>query len=153
MSAEADDDTDTDAYPPGFETWDRDRQRRHVSASWTRAGLMAGCVAYGGARPDEDMFADDRRLRTEEVATIYLAALAETGGAISAGPFPPEFGRWDRDQQIHYLSQAMSRRAMLAQLLNFAGFEVEAQSLRDDRKLRKNELAGIYLLLEGKLNE
>jgi hypothetical protein len=63
--------------------------------------------------------------------------------------WPPSFEEWPRDQQISEITLRMKRRGLVADILSHAGVDRDQYSLADDEKLTKEELAAIYLTLEG----
>jgi len=46
----------------------------------------------------------------------------------------------------------MTRQGLIRELLTYAGLDLREYELRDDSKLRKKELAAIYLIVEGSAN-
>jgi hypothetical protein len=66
------------------------------------------------------------------------------------GRWPPAFTDWPLGQQITEVKMQMTRSGLIRALLTQSGLDVD--DVRFDRKLRKNELAAIYLNLEGIAN-
>jgi len=65
------------------------------------------------------------------------------------GRYPPGFANWPHDAQIEHVRMKMTRKGLIAELLSRAGLDIADIEIRDDSKLTKNELAAIYLVVEG----
>lgn len=63
--------------------------------------------------------------------------------------WPFEFESWPREQQINVVERRMTRQGIIRESLSMAGLDPEDYNLRDDTKLRKKELAAIYLAIQG----
>ncbi|WP_436934972.1 hypothetical protein [Halovenus marina] len=66
--------------------------------------------------------------------------------------WPPEFETWPHADQLKHCEMRMTRKGLIAAMLSRSGLDPEQYQLRDDSKLRKKELAAIYLKMEGVAN-
>jgi len=66
-----------------------------------------------------------------------------------ADRYPPGFEDWPHADQISHVTMKMTRKGLIVELLSRAGLDISNSEIRDDSKLTKNELAAIYLALEG----
>jgi len=72
--------------------------------------------------------------------------------ALALGRYPPAFSSWPHADQITHVEMTMTRRGLIASILNNAGLSGDQTTIADDRKLTKKELAAVYLTLEGVSN-
>lgn len=95
-----------------------------------------------------------------EIASEIYAELTDSPAATTGewdraptatGRWPPQFEAWPHDQQITEVEMQFQRAGLLRALLSKSGLPVEDE-VRFDRKLRKDELAAIYLQIEGIAN-
>lgn len=66
--------------------------------------------------------------------------------------WPAGFSEYPHAVQIETVNGRMSRKGLIRELLTMSGLEPEEYDLRDDSKLRKKELAAIYLTVLGVAN-
>ena len=66
--------------------------------------------------------------------------------------WPYEFDEWPHHEQIGCVESRMTRLGLIKECLSFAGLDPDEYDLQDNKKLRKKELAAIYLVLEGSAN-
>jgi hypothetical protein len=66
--------------------------------------------------------------------------------------WPAGFSEYPHEVQITTVDGRMTRKGMIRELLTMSGLEPDEYELRDDSKLRKKELAAIYLLVLGVAN-
>jgi hypothetical protein len=75
--------------------------------------------------------------------------MSEDGTIEFPNRWPPGFSGWPHDEQINLVERRMTRKGIIEDLLNLSGLDTRNYELRDDSKLRKKELAAIYLKMEG----
>lgn len=63
--------------------------------------------------------------------------------------YPPNFSSWPPDDQIVHVDMTMTRAGLIAGCLGHAGMRPVVEEIDRNHTLTKEELAGIYLALEG----
>lgn len=66
-----------------------------------------------------------------------------------SGHLPANFDGWDREQQIDHVAFSHTRAGLIAAILSYAGVEIEDREITRDEMLTTNDLAAIYLHMEG----
>lgn len=63
--------------------------------------------------------------------------------------YPANFEEWPRGAQASHLALKYRREGLIEELLLRAGIDTRERDISTDSKLTKEELAAIYLTLEG----
>jgi len=62
---------------------------------------------------------------------------------------PPAFGEWHREQQADYIANQMTRTGLIERILARLEYEPDRDVSGANQRLRKEELAIIYIALGG----
>lgn len=68
---------------------------------------------------------------------------------MSGEHLPPGFDDWPREKRIDFISYTHTRAGLIASILSYAGVDIEGREIDRDEVLTTNDLAAIYLALEG----
>jgi hypothetical protein len=68
---------------------------------------------------------------------------------MSGEHLPPGWDWWDRDRCIDFLSMTHTRAGLIASILSYSGVDIDDRQITRDEVLTTNDLAAIYLALEG----
>lgn len=136
--------TNSDPYPVNFEEWPRHDQLLHVAGRYRRGRLIEKLLLAAGRDCDDYGLDDDRKLSKQDIASLYLAL----GGA-ERERYPERFHRLDPAAQAAFVADRFYRDGLLAEVLSLAGRDTDDRELHSDSKLTKNDLAAIYLTVEG----
>jgi len=66
-----------------------------------------------------------------------------------SGHLPRDFDSWPREQHIDFVAFSHTRKGLVAAVLSQAGADVKDRDIARNELLTKNELAAIYLHMEG----
>lgn len=136
--------TDADRYPVNFEQWPRGDQLLHITDRYRRGRLIEILLLAAGRDLDDYALDDDRKLSKRDVASLYIVL-----GGTDRERYPEVFHQLDAAGQADFVADRYYREGLLEEVLALAGRDTGNRALHSDSKLRKKDLAAIYLTLEG----
>ena len=68
---------------------------------------------------------------------------------MSSSRFPPNFEQWPREDQVSLITLRYNGAGLIDAVLSQAGVDTRERSFERDTFLTKNDLANIYLHMEG----
>jgi hypothetical protein len=135
-------------WPPSFSEWPIGQKITRINMRQTREGLLRNILSHCGVHKE---VSHDTKLTTREWAAIYLRFEGYDGDRSRPADdrWPSGFESWPLEDQLEEVQDRFTRPGLVYACLSHAGLDPEQYQVRDDTKVRKNELAAIYISLEG----
>ena len=136
----------TQRYPLGFLDWPLGQQIAYLLPKHNRASLIRTCLAHTDLEHDTEIHE-----QTTTTKRQLAAMLIELEG-VDHDRYPDEILDHNFEHQADYIAEQMTRPGLISTVVSVAGLGSELDHNETDRRLRKKELAAVYLYMEGVAN-